>query len=228
MFWLFDQGMIIFVLPALLFAFYAQSKVGSTFERYSRVISKRGFTGAQIAKMLLKEQGIHDVSVETIQGKLADHYDPRKKILRLSPQVHNSNSLAAIGVAAHEVGHAIQHRNGYIPLQLRNTIVPVAQIGSNAAMPLFFVGLIFNSDSFMVAGIVFFTLAVIFQIVTLPVEFNASSRAVSLLNQYGYIQNDEIKPTKKVLDAAALTYVAATAMAIAQLLRLLLLRGRRR
>lgn len=224
----FDSGFLLFVLPALLFAMYAQSQVKTTFEKYSRYQSQRGYTGAQVAKQLLMTQGINDVKIEYTQGRLGDHYDPRSKTLRLSPQVYGSTSVAAIGVAAHEVGHAIQHNRGYVPLALRNGIVPLAQFGSNAAMPLFFIGLIFRLESMMNFGILFFILAVMFQIITLPVEFNASSRAIALLTDNNLIGSGEGGAVKKVLNAAALTYVAATAMAIAQLLRLLMLRNSRR
>lgn len=224
---LFDSGYIIFVLPALLFAIYAQQKVSSTWAHYSRYPSARGYTGAQVARLILNQSGLDDVRIERINTPLGDHYDPQEKVLRLSPGVYDSTSVAALGVAAHEVGHAIQHDTGYIPLGIRNTLVPVANIGSQAAIPLFFLGLIFSWPFLMDLGIIVFFGAVVFQIITLPVEYNASGRALALLESGGYLTREELEPARQVLNAAALTYVAATAMAIAQLLRLLMLRDRR-
>ncbi len=223
-----DSGLILFVLPALFFAMYAQNLVKTTFEKYMKVPSRSRATGAQVAKNLLADAGLDGiVSVERAKNNMGDHYDPRGKVVRLSPNVHDGNSVAALGVAAHETGHALQHDLGYVPLTFRNLIVPSAQIGTKAAFPLFFIGLIFGMPGLVDFGIVLFSLAVIFQIATLPVEFNASTRAVALLEGGGYISGEEIDHTKKVLRAAAMTYVAAAAMAVAQLLRLLLLRGRR-
>ncbi|SES73851.1 zinc metallopeptidase [Anaerobranca gottschalkii] len=222
-----DQGMIIFVLPAMLFALYAQSKVKSTYNKYARVFSKKGFTGAQVARKLLDDMGLYDVDVELTGGHLTDHYDPRSKKVRLSREVYHGNSLAALSIAAHETGHASQHANGYFFLTFRNNIFPVAQIGSQMAMPLFLAGFFFGSGILMEVGIALFSFAVLFQIITLPVEFNASSRAMAMLSAAGFIYPDEERGAKRVLDAAALTYVAATAVALAQILRLLLLRNRR-
>jgi Zn-dependent membrane protease YugP len=219
-----DSTMIL-VLPALLLAMYAQSKVQSTFAKYLNVRSSKGYTGAQVARRLLDSHGLQDVTVEMIQGRLSDHYDPRKKALRLSQDVYSSSSLAAIGVAAHETGHALQHDLGYLPLAVRNSIVPIASIGSQAAFPLFFLGLIIRSESLLYLGIFAFAAAVLFQVVTLPVEFNASSRAIAALEDGGFIESREVEPTRQVLSAAALTYVAATLMAVMQLLRLLVLSG---
>lgn len=219
-----DSTMLL-VLPALLLAMYAQGKVQSTFARYLGVRSAKGLTGAEVARRLLDSHGLYDVSVEMISGRLTDHYDPRKKALRLSRDVYGSSSLAAIGVAAHETGHALQHDLGYVPLAIRNSIVPVANIGSQAAFPLFFLGLILGSQSLLYFGIFAFSAAVLFQLVTLPVEYNASGRAIEALVDGGFIERHEIAPTRRVLSAAALTYVAATLMAIMQLLRLLILAG---
>ncbi|HQE05277.1 MAG: zinc metallopeptidase [Tepidanaerobacteraceae bacterium] len=221
-FW--DYTMII-LLPAILLALYAQTKVSSTFERYLRVPAKIGLTGAEVAREILRQSGIYDVSVEVQGGKLSDHYDPRHKVLRLSSEVYHGRSLAALGVAAHECGHAIQHDVGYAPLALRNAIVPAAGIGSQMAFPLFFIGLLFRADTLMMLGIMLFSLAVIFQMITLPVEFNASSRAVAVLENYGFIDRSERRPVRAVLNAAALTYVAATLMAVMQLIRLLVIAG---
>jgi len=219
-----DSTMII-LLPAMILAFYAQMKVSTTFDRYVRVPAKNGLTGAEVAREILKISGIYDVSVEMTGGKLSDFYDPRRKVLKLSRDVYNGRSLASHGVAAHECGHAIQHASGYAPLAIRNSIVPVASFGSQLAFPLFFIGLLFRAQSLMMTGIIFFSAAVLFQIITLPVEYNASNRAVAILEGNGFIQRDEVIPIKKVLGAAALTYVAATLMAISQLLRLLALSG---
>jgi len=219
-FW--DPTMII-LIPAILISLWAQGKVQSTFHKYLRVPSAGRLTGAAIARQLLERSGITDVTVEMIPGNLTDHYDPRAKVVRLSPQVYQSSSLAAIGVAAHEAGHAIQHEVGYFPLELRSSLVPVAQFGSNLAFPLLILGIFLASPKLMVFGIWLFGAAVLFQLVTLPVEFNASSRAIALLETGGYITRDEVGPTKKVLDAAALTYVAAAITAILTLVRFILL-----
>lgn len=224
MFWYWDPTMII-LLPALILAFYAQVKVSSTFERYLRVPSRNGYTGAEVAREILRVNGIYDVSVQMQGGTLTDYYDPRRKVLKLSTDVYHGRSLAALGVAAHECGHAIQHNEGYGPLALRNFIVPVAGFGSQLAFPLFFMGIIFRADFLMTLGILLFSTAVIFQLITLPVEYNASSRAVAVLEGCGFIQRHEVRPVRKVLNAAALTYVAATLMAVMQLLRLLAIAG---
>jgi len=213
----------IILLPAILLALYAQTKVSTTFERYLRVPARSGMTGADVAREILRQSGIYDVSVEMHGGRLSDYYYPRRKVLKLSSEVYNGRSLAALGVAAHECGHAIQHDVGYAPLAIRNAIVPAAGIGSQMAFPLFFIGLLFRADSLMMLGILLFSFAVIFQLITLPVEYNASSRAVAVLENYGYIDRSERGPVRAVLNAAALTYVAATLMAVMQLIRLLIL-----
>ncbi|HOB19807.1 MAG TPA: zinc metallopeptidase [Candidatus Atribacteria bacterium] len=215
----------ILLIPAILLALYAQAKVQSTYARYSRVLSRRGITGAQVAAELLRSKGLYDVKIEPIRGRLTDHYDPRTKTLRLSEQIYGSTSLAALGIAAHEVGHAFQHADEYGPLKLRNAIVPVANIGSNLAIPLLLLGLVLSLPGLAAAGVLAFSLAVLFQLITLPVEYNASNRALEVLETGGYLNRDEIGSTRKVLNAAALTYVAATIMAVMQLLRLMLLSG---
>lgn len=215
----------ILLLPALILAFYAQSKVSGTFERYLRIPSRKGFTGADVAREILRRSGIYDVSVEAQPGRLSDHYDPRTKVVRLSSDVYHGRSLAALGVAAHECGHALQHSQGYAPLAIRNAIVPMAGIGSQMAFPLFFFGLLLRADFLMTLGILLFSTAVVFQLFTLPVEYNASNRAVAVLEGSGFITDDEVGPVKQVLGAAALTYVAATVMSVTQLLRLIILSG---
>lgn len=220
----FDPTLII-LLPAIILAFYAQSKVKSTFQKYLSVPASSRLTGAMVAKRLLQDNGIFDVSVEKVPGTLSDFYDPRRKVLCLSPDVHDSTSLAALGVAAHETGHAVQHHTGYVPLSLRTSFVPVAQLGSSMAFPLLILGFLFQSDFLVRFGVYAFAGVVLFQLLTLPVEFNASNRAVAMLVNGGFIREDEMEPTKKVLDAAALTYVAATLAAVLNLVRLMLLSG---
>ena len=203
-FW--DPTMII-LIPAVLISAYAQMKVSSTFNHYSQVPSHRGMTGADVARYILNQNGLHDVPIERIGGHLSDHYDPRSRVVRLSAEVYGSTSLAALGVAAHEVGHAVQHATGYLPLYVRNTVIPVTQIGSYLAMPLFFIGLFMSSPMLVEWGVLLFGGIVFFQLVTLPVEFNASSRAVATLGSEGFLDDTELKGTGKVLRAAALTYV---------------------
>jgi len=221
-----DSGYILFVLPAMIFAFYAQHKVTSAYARYSKKFASGSMTGEEVARNLLKEARMEHVPVELTQGHLTDHYDPRAKVVRLSTGVYRTNSLAAIGIAAHEVGHAIQHDTGYAALGIRNAIIPLASIGSKVAIPLFLIGLIFSGGFLMDLGIAIFFFAVLFQAITLPVEFNASSRALALLEGGGYLQKEELKGAGEVLNAAALTYVAGLAVAMAQLFRLLMIRGR--
>ena len=215
------------LIPALLLAFYAQAKVRGTYAKFSKIPSSRGYTGAQLARHILDDFRMSDVQIESIPGKLSDHYDPRAKKLRLSQGVYQGNSVAALGIVAHEIGHAVQDAKAYAPLRLRNSIVPAANLGSGFAFPLFFIGLIANLPFLMDIGIVFFALAVVFSVVTLPVEFNASRRAIHILSDGKYLTEKEIPLAKKVLSAAALTYVAATTMAILNLVRLLILRGSR-
>lgn len=220
----FDPTMII-VFPAILLALWAQFKVKSTFDHYSRIGNIRNYTGAQVARDILNRAGLHHIRIERIAGNLTDHYDPREQVVRLSSNVHDSTSLAAVGVAAHETGHALQHAEHYAPLGVRNSIVPVANIGSQVGLPLAVFGFFFGSENLILLGILLFSAAVLFQLVTLPVEFNASSRAMEILETGGFLGRDELGSTRKVLTAAALTYVAATIVAIAHLLRLLILYG---
>lgn len=224
---MFDPTMILVLIGAAL-SMWASSRVQGTFQKYSRVRSMTGMTGAEAAKKLLNSQGIYDVTVQPVKGQLTDHYDPRSKTVKLSEAVYNQTSVSAIGVAAHECGHAIQDNVGYVPLKLRGAFVPVANFGSKLSWPLILIGLVLGATSFVQIGIWMFVLAVLFQIITLPVEFNASNRAVHLLGEAGILQGQEVDQTKKVLSAAALTYVAAVAASILQLLRLVLLFGGRR
>lgn len=218
----------IFLIPAILLAMYAQTKVKSTFSKYLRVPTIKGYSGSEVARTILDRNGLSDVPVEYATGYLGDHYDPRSRVLRLSNEVYSGTSIASVSVAAHEAGHALQHATGYIPLNLRNLIFPVANIGSKASWFLIVIGFAMATPSLVDLGILLFTASVLFQIVTLPVEFNASSRAMRLLDENGFIVGDEYELSKKVLNAAALTYVAAMAAAVSQLIRLLLIRGRRR
>ena len=219
----------ILVLIGAVLCMAASARVNSTYRKYARVRSMSGMTGAEAAQRILYQNGIQDVRVEHIRGSLTDHYDPSAKVLRLSDAVYGSNSVAAIGVAAHECGHAVQHHQGYAPLKFRSTLVPVANIGSRLGLPLILLGVIFGGAGSLLAqiGIWVFSAAVLFQIVTLPVEFNASNRAMAMLSQYGILGQQEVGHVRKVLGAAALTYVAAAASSILQLLRLLLLFGNR-
>lgn len=233
MFYYFDWSYVVLVLPALILAMYAQGKVSSTFNKYSRVPNHVGITGAEAARRIMEMNGIYDVSIERVSGNLTDHYDPSKKVLRLSDSVYSSTSIAAVGVAAHETGHAIQHARGYAPLSLRSLMVPLANIGSRLAMPLILLGIIFGfassmGDSLIYLGIILFGLSVLFTIVTLPVEFNASKRAIACLEDSRILYENEIGGAKKVLSAAAMTYVASTAVAVANMLRLIILFGGRR
>lgn len=215
---------LILLVPALVLGIYAQARVSSTFNRYSQIRSARGLTGAQGARLLLDSAGLHDVGIAVGGGRLSDHYDPRSRVLTLSPDVGNSNSLAALGVAAHESGHALQHAAGYVPLRLRTAMAPVASFGSNFGFILFFIGLIFSYNHVLMnAGIVLFSAAVLFTVVTLPVEINASRRAMRELSDRNILVSTELDGARKVLSAAALTYVAAALMAILQLVRLILI-----
>lgn len=221
-FW--DPTMIL-LIPALLLAFYAQFKVRSTYSKFSQVRNARGLTGYEAARHLLEINGIQDVGIEEVEGTLTDHYDPRDKTVRLSTDNFRGASLAAIAVAAHEVGHVIQHATGYVPLKLRHSILPATNLGSMLAFPLFFIGFLFQTPMLMDLGILFFMGVVLFHLVTLPVEFNASNRAIAQLVNHGFIARAEAVGAKKVLNAAALTYVATTAIAAIHLIRLLILRG---
>ena len=222
-----DRYYLIFVLPAMLLALWAQYKVNSTYQKFSKIKNHRGITGAEVAVKILNLYGVYNVRVEHISGMLTDHFDPRTNVIRLSDGVYSGTSVAALGVAAHETGHALQHAKGYVPIKLRNMVVPVATLGSNLAVPLAILGLILGAPVLVDAGIILFTAVVAFQFITLPVEFNASSRAISVLDSQGILYGEELTGAKKVLGAAALTYVAAAAVALGNLLRLLALRGRR-
>ncbi len=236
MFYGIDSTYLLVLVGALL-CMLASSRVKSTYSKYSRIRSRSGITGAEAAARILNMSGIQDVRIEHIKGDLTDHYDPRNKVLRLSDTVYDSPSVAAVGVAAHECGHALQHHKGYMPLKFRSALVPMANIGSKLGLPLVLLGLMLGigfelpgGGYFSLAGIGVwvFSLAVLFQIVTLPVEFNASHRALKMLGDYGLMGDDEVDDCKRVLGAAALTYVAAAASSILQLLRLILLSGRQR
>lgn len=211
------------LIPAMIISFWAQIKVSTTFDKYKKVGSFNGFTGAEVARMILDYNELHNIPVELVEGTLSDHYDPTQRALRLSHEVYYGNSVASIGVAAHEVGHAIQHKESYGPMGLRAAIVPVANFGSGASWILLMLGLVMGMKSLVFLGVILFSFVVLFQIVTLPVEFNASSRALRTLQDRGILQGEEIKGAKKVLDAAAMTYVAATIMAVANLIRLIMI-----
>lgn len=225
----FDPTWILVIIGAVL-SMAASAKVNSTFNKYSKVRSMTGMTGEDAAKRLLNSQGIYGVTVRPVKGQLTDHYDPRTKTVNLSESVFHSTSVAAIGVAAHECGHAMQDNVGYVPLKLRGAIVPVANIGSQAAFPLIIIGVLIGGmgSPLVNIGLILFSLAVIFQLITLPVELNASRRAITLLDQVGILGGQEVNQTRKVLGAAALTYVAALAASVLQLLRLVILFGGRR
>lgn len=225
-YFLYNSSLLI-MIPFMLLAMVAQSKVKSTYQRYLKIQSYRGQTGEQVARMILARNGISDVAVEMVGGVMSDHYDPRSKKVRLSRAVFSGTSIAALSIAAHEVGHAMQHANGYVPLSLRTAILPVASFGSSSAFFFVFIGFFFNSTMVMDIGIWFFIAAVAFQFLTLPVEFNASSRAIVQLSENNFLYEDEVVGAKKMLNAAAMTYVAATAVAIGQLLRLIILRNSR-
>ena len=225
MFWYYDPTYLL-LIPGVLLALYAQFKVTSTFNHWKRTPSRTGLTGARIARMILDANGCRDVRIEHVRGSLTDHYDPENGVLRLSSEVYGSTSIAALGVAAHEAGHAIQDAQDYVPLRIRANLVPVANIGSGMAIPLFMLGLLMSWEPLTKIGIFAFAFSVLFYVVTLPVEFNASRRAVTVLAS-GYLPQDEVKGVKAVLSAAALTYVAAALQAVLQLLRLVLLANRR-
>ncbi len=220
----FDPTMIL-LIPALILAFWAQAKVHGAYKRFSGIRNTSGLTGAATARRILDRYGLQKVEVEMVQGSLSDHYDPKKQRVRLSEGIYDGASIASLAIAAHEVGHAIQHSEGYAALQLRHSMVVPVNFGSMLAFPLFLIGLLFSSPTLMDIGIIFFTLAVLFHLVTLPVEFNASRRAIHILATDGYIRPNEADGAKKMLNAAAWTYVAAATMALLQLVRLLLLRG---
>ena len=226
MFWYYDPTYWMVLIGALI-ALYAQFRVSAAYSKWSRVPSSTHMTGAQIARQILDGNGCQNVRIEAINGKLTDHYDPENGVLRLSSEVYGSTSIAALGVAAHEAGHAIQDAQNYAPLRIRSTLVPIANIGFGAAIPLFMLGLIFSWQPLVEIGILCFALAVLFYVVTLPVEFNASGRAVAVLSE-SYLPEEEVRGVKAVLSAAARTYVAAALQALLQLLRLILLSSNNR
>ena len=228
---------VLILIPAMIFAFWAQIRVKSTFNKYAKVYNRRGLTGAEAARQVLDANGLHNVTIERIHGELTDHYDPKANVIRLSDAVYASRGIAALGVAAHEAGHAVQHAKGYAPIRVRAAIIPLTRFGSMLAMPLFIIGMIFArgayaaggiGDILMLTGILFFSFSTLFQLVTLPTEFNASARAVRALEDGGLLADDELPAAKATLSAAAMTYVAALASSLASLLRLILIFNRRR
>lgn len=228
-----DMTYIILVLPAVILSLWASWNVKRTFEKYSRVMNSRGLTGAQAARLVLDANGLRDVPVERVNGELSDHYDPEARAVRLSDSVYGSCSTAAVGVACHEVGHAIQNAEGYLPIQIRQAIIPATNIGAKLSIPLLFAGLLLASLSpkliyLSYAGLALYTLCALFQVITLPVEFNASSRALKTIEGMGLLEGEEYQAAKKVLSAAALTYVAALATTLAQLLRFIMIVNNRK
>lgn len=229
-----DSYYLLILIPAILFALVAQQMVQGRFRKYSAIKTYRGLTGAQAAAEVLKAHGVYGVRIESVIGNLTDHYDPKANVIRLSQGVHDSVSIAAVGIAAHEAGHAVQHAQGYAPIRVRQAIIPVTQIGSSLSMPLILIGLFFATElgnMLLLVGIAFFALSLVFQLITLPVEFNASGKALETLETTHILDGDELAQTKKVLSAAAMTYVAALAVSLGQLLRLLTIysgRSRRR
>ena len=216
----FDPTMIL-LIPAIIISFWAQTQISSTYNKYSEVRTMNGYTGQQIARMMLDEAGLFDIRIEVVNTKLGDHYDPANRVLRLSPDVYAGGTISSAGIAAHEVGHAIQHKEKYTPLVVRNSIVPVVNVGSGLSWILFLAGMFLGFKGLTTLGILLFSGVVIFQLITLPVEFDASTRALSILKSRGILYGDETKKAQKVLNAAAMTYVAATLMAVSQLIRLI-------
>ena len=219
---------IILVLPMVIFSLIASAKVNSSFAKYSKIMSSRGLTGAQAAFEILRHYGITDVRIERVSGKLTDHYDTKTNVIRLSESVYSSASVAAIGVACHEAGHAAQYAQGYLPIKIRNSVFPVASLGSRAGIPLAILGFFLNFQVLAIIGVVFFSFAVLFQLVTLPVEFNASRRALSVIDSADILSESEKRGAAKVLKAAAMTYIASLAVSLANLLRLILMINRRK
>ncbi len=231
MFFYIDWLYIILVLPAVILSLWASARVNSTFKKYSAVHNRAGLTGAEVARRILYENGLYDVKIEQTHGHLTDHYDPRTNTVRLSESTYNSTSSSAIGVSAHEVGHAIQHATGYVPLKIRNAIVPATNIGARLSMPLILLGILLSAFGeifawIAYAGVACFSLCLVFQLLTLPTEFNASRRALKAIGEGGYLTSEETAGAKRVLKAAAMTYVGALAVTLAQLLRLVLIVAR--
>ena len=224
----FDWTYLVFVIPAIILSLWAQIKVSSTFKKYSSVPSDGGMTGADAARMVLEQNGVTNVQIVPVNGSLTDHYDPKDNVIRLSEPVYAAKTASAVGVAAHEAGHAVQYARGYSPIKLRAAIIPISKVGSSLALPLVIIGLLLSWHPLAYAGVILFGAAVLFQLVTLPVEFNASRRAVECLSSSGRISEDGVKASKKVLTAAAMTYVAALFVALGNMIRLILIVGRRK
>ena len=223
--WFIDYWYIILVLPMILISIFAQIKVKTTFNKYSRVFARGGRSAADVARMILDKNGLYDVTVERVPGDLSDHYDPSSNTVRLSDNVYGSSSVAAIGVAAHEVGHAIQHAESYLPIKIRTAIIPITNFGASISPLMIFIGLIMGFYPLAIFGVVLYSLMAVFQLVTLPVEFNASARAIRTLDRDAILSREEVAGARKVLSAAAMTYVAALLVSLAQILRLLLIIG---
>ncbi|WP_200806057.1 zinc metallopeptidase [Provencibacterium massiliense] len=223
-----DPLYIILVIPAVIIAAIAQANVSGTFSKYSKVRTARGYTGAEAARAILDANGLYNVRVERVAGNLSDHFDPRQNVIRLSQGVYDNATVAAVGVAAHESGHAVQYATGYAPIKLRNAIVPITQFGSSLSIPVLLLGFFMGLQPLVYAGIILFSAMVVFQLVTLPVEFNASSRALAIIEEQELLGSEELRGAKKVLGAAALTYVAALLVSLMQLLRIILRFGSRR
>ncbi len=226
-FFYYDSYYLTLVIPAIIVAMFAQFKVQSTFKKYAEILSRRQKTAAEITRQILDENGLFDVAVTHVSGHLSDHYDPKAKVIRLSDSVFGSTSVASIGVAAHEAGHALQHATGYVPIRLRNAVLPVANLGSRLAVPIILIGIIMSIPPLVSIGILLFSALVLFQLVTLPVEFNASRRAIATLGERQMLDDEELKGAKKVLSAAAMTYVASALVSAMQLLRLILINRRK-
>jgi Zn-dependent membrane protease YugP len=215
---------LILLVPAILLSLYAQFRISSAYRHYSQVRSRKGLSGVQVARLILQDKGLHDVQIEVTEGRLSDHYDPRTRVVRLSRDIYQGDSLASVAVAAHETGHALQHASGYVPLRLRSTFVPVANFGSSMGPILILVGFFMPAFNILLQlGVIVFSFAVLFQLITLPVEYNASGRALALLQAGGMLENDEAQGVKAMLNAAALTYVAAALAAILQLARFIII-----
>ena len=223
-----DYWYIVLVVPVLILSLIIQAVMKSTYRKYSAVRAHAGCTGAEMARRVLKENGIYEVNVVPIEGELSDHYDPRSRVIRLSGNVYNGSSVAALGVACHEAGHAVQHAKGYLPIKIRNAILPVCNLGSKLGIPLAVAGLIFGADLLVNVGLLLYSLVVIFQLATLPVEFNASRRAIRVIDDTGMLSGEELPGARSVLRAAAMTYVAALVVSLANLLRLLAIFAGRR
>ena len=226
--WFYFDWTILLVIPALILSVWAQIKVNTTFNRFSKYPTKKGITGAQAARRVLDENGLQHVKIEHVRGHLTDHYDPRSNVIRLSESVYFSSSAASIGVACHEAGHAVQYAKHYFPIKVRSAVIPVTKFGSVLAIPIFIIGLFLAADALLLAGILLYSAVAFFQLVTLPVEFNASNRALRAIEHSQMLDRNEYEASRKVLSAAAMTYVAALASSLLTLLRLVILAGRRR